>query len=563
MSSAQDLRVHEKSGLCNTLRPSVEQENEDGSLTSKDTQGSLSSVSMLLDLLESASLKNVPRQEDVAPTRFRSSNVFQRSPRHQQGQLNSLESSREDYFRGKGNRCRGEWKPLDVTGKKNNGLNSKGLDSLHKVLQKTPEQCVIQNAGDFCSKSTNTESPYRSRNAGYTSFQPQQYEGLRSFQISSTSLQNQSQEFNVTFQRSGSQAESFNSLTKTTDQETSSQPTSIEHEKNKISSAPCVVRSEGAWRPSQPLDSRSSLCRQMKGLLNKLTVENFPIVADQITALCASVDDWEMLNELIDLVLDKAFSEPDFSELYADLCLIIGYSNSFFFAAPGVNTSGKTSQQSLFSSVIIKKWGNEFNKLPTKFELTSEQKRNMSPEDQETEMIKVKTRMRGLCVCFGEFLLRKIVSMRGFNIASCILLGDEQPQEHQVEGLCQMLTTTGAYLDNDPHGKPLLDNVFGRLQELKANGLLSKRISCLVEDLFDARKVKWHRKIHKERAKGLSQIKQDAENANLVGGSVVRAQYGTVVQLGQRSNLIENTQYAKYMRRKEEEYMQKISKPLK
>jgi translation initiation factor 4G len=59
-----------------------------------------------------------------------------------------------------------------------------------------------------------------------------------------------------------------------------------------------------------------------KGLLNKLTVDNFPVVADQVATIFANITDWDLLKELLDLLLDKAFNEPDFSQLYADLCLV-------------------------------------------------------------------------------------------------------------------------------------------------------------------------------------------------------------------------------------------------
>lgn len=47
------------------------------------------------------------------------------------------------------------------------------------------------------------------------------------------------------------------------------------------------------------------------------------------------------------------------------------------------------------------------------------------------------------------------------------------------------------------------------------------------------------------------------ENADLVGGSVVTAQYGTVVKLGQRSNLKGNDEYAKYLSDQEARYNKK------
>lgn len=82
-------------------------------------------------------------------------------------------------------------------------------------------------------------------------------------------------------------------------------------------------------------------------------------------------------------------------------------------------------------------------RLPLKLELSEEQKATLSLEDQEIQITKMKTRVRGLCVSFGEFLVRRMVGMRGFNLACRVLLADDNPGEHLIEGMCQMLTTAG------------------------------------------------------------------------------------------------------------------------
>lgn len=56
--------------------------------------------------------------------------------------------------------------------------------------------------------------------------------------------------------------------------------------------------------------------------MNKLTIENFPTVAERLAKLTEDAQTKGDLETIVELVLDKAFSEPDFSELYADLCLV-------------------------------------------------------------------------------------------------------------------------------------------------------------------------------------------------------------------------------------------------
>lgn len=304
------------------------------------------------------------------------------------------------------------------------------------------------------------------------------------------------------------------------------------------------------WRPRRHLSPSQQLRREVNGLLNKLTIENFPILAEKLARIISDVKTKEDLETIVELVLDKAFNEPDFSELYADLCLVLSYRCS-----PTLNTSVPGKQSSLFSSLLIQKWREAFDNLPSTVELSDEQKMELSPEDQEILITKMKTRVRGLCISLAEFVIRRMVGMAGFNRTASVLLAREAPEEHYIEGICQMLSTAGAFLDIDQMGKSLVETCFGRLQELQAKSVCSKRINCLIQDLIDARKVDWHKKIHKEKAKGLSALKEEVENADLVGGSVVTAQYGTVVKLGQRSNL-SNEIYAKYLNEQEQHYNQ-------
>ena len=60
--------------------------------------------------------------------------------------------------------------------------------------------------------------------------------------------------------------------------------------------------------------------------MNKLTIENFPVVGEKLALIEERISTSEQLAMLVELVLDKAFTEPDFSELYADICLVSGLS---------------------------------------------------------------------------------------------------------------------------------------------------------------------------------------------------------------------------------------------
>lgn len=85
-------------------------------------------------------------------------------------------------------------------------------------------------------------------------------------------------------------------------------------------------------------------------------------------------------------------------------------------------------------------------RLPPTVELTPERKAELTLEDQEIFVVKMKTRVRGMCVSLAEFVVRRMVGMGGFNRAASVLLTREAPEEHYIEGICQMLSTAGMKL---------------------------------------------------------------------------------------------------------------------
>jgi len=58
---------------------------------------------------------------------------------------------------------------------------------------------------------------------------------------------------------------------------------------------------------------------KMRSLLNKLTLEKFDQLAEKLVNLFKSIDSQESVQAAIELVHNKALSEPHFSAMYSDL----------------------------------------------------------------------------------------------------------------------------------------------------------------------------------------------------------------------------------------------------
>jgi translation initiation factor 4G len=79
-----------------------------------------------------------------------------------------------------------------------------------------------------------------------------------------------------------------------------------------------LVRSENQWKPSKDNSAMAKVEKQTKSILNKITKEKFDKLSAQICDI--PILSYEMLTLVINLVYEKAISEPSFSDMYANLC---------------------------------------------------------------------------------------------------------------------------------------------------------------------------------------------------------------------------------------------------
>lgn len=78
-----------------------------------------------------------------------------------------------------------------------------------------------------------------------------------------------------------------------------------------------VLRLTGSCVFSVP-SPHQDLFRRVRSILNKLTPQMFQQLMKQVTQL--AIDTEERLKGVIDLIFEKAISEPNFSVAYANMC---------------------------------------------------------------------------------------------------------------------------------------------------------------------------------------------------------------------------------------------------
>ncbi len=115
-------------------------------------------------------------------------------------------------------------------------------------------------------------------------------------------------------------------------------------------------RADNAWVPVKSVEELSAVervLREVKGLLNKLTIEKFTVISDKILAL--EIMSSDVLSGVIDCVFDKSVEEPRFAAMYAELC----YKIIVFEMNAAKKTAGE-SRDSQFRKFLVERCQAEY-----------------------------------------------------------------------------------------------------------------------------------------------------------------------------------------------------------
>eukprot|EP01071_Lankesteria_metandrocarpae_P003139 Lankesteria_metandrocarpae@DN2782_c0_g1_i1.p1 len=355
--------------------------------------------------------------------------------------------------------------------------------------------------------------------------------------------------------------------------------------------------SRKAWMPRRFAKEtrQEQTARQVKSLLNKLTVERFPVIAECIATIADAVETPEDAETIIRSVVGIAIAYPNFGEMFSDTLLIIQYRMHAFFERTSANkaqrsgtpstvtvparppmsevkgevkrpASAETSSASRatsFHTTLLNSVQREYGKIPLQLVLADADK--ALPEDERNlKLVAKKKHALSVCALIAELHVRSLINASALQFIVQDLLSkhdtastrcDMHTCEHLVEAVCHLLTVAGSHMELKPTTQRFLTQIFSRLAEIRILQRSSPRLHFIIENLFDARKAGWHQKAHQEKAKGLGQILEEVEQAAAVGGA---AQAGIVVKLGERENL-KNVDYACYMDQQAAKYHRNIS----
>uniref|UniRef100_A0A673H3A1 Eukaryotic translation initiation factor 4 gamma 1-like n=1 Tax=Sinocyclocheilus rhinocerous TaxID=307959 RepID=A0A673H3A1_9TELE len=282
-------------------------------------------------------------------------------------------------------------------------------------------------------------------------------------------------------------------------------------------------QAENAWTPSVKKQGRErggeedkedseavktqELFRRVRSILNKLTPQMFQQLMKQVTEL--TIDTEERLKGVIDLIFEKAISEPNFSVAYANMCrCLMGLK---------VPTSDKPGVTVNFRKLLLNRCQKEFEKDKDDDVIFEQKQKELDAATEERQRLneelvdakdKARRRSLGNIKFIGELFKLKMLTEPIMH--DCIVKLLKNHDEESLECLCRLLSTIGKDLDFEK-AKPRMDQYFHQMEKIIKERKTSSRIRFMLQDVLDLRKNNWVPRRGDQGPKTIDQIHKEAE----------------------------------------------------
>ncbi|KAF8053822.1 hypothetical protein N665_1372s0010 [Sinapis alba] len=263
-------------------------------------------------------------------------------------------------------------------------------------------------------------------------------------------------------------------------------------------------KAERKYQIGTVTDEEQAKQRQLKGILNKLTPQNFEKLFEQVKGV--NIDNVVTLTGVISQIFDKALMEPTFCEMYADFCFHLSG------ALPELNEDG---EKVTFKRLLLNKCQEEFERGEKEEEEASrvaeEGQVEQTEEEREEKRLKVRRRMLGNIRLIGELYKKRMLTEKIMHACIQKLLGydQEDPHEENIEALCKLMSTIGVMIDHSK-AKVHIDAYFERMKMLSRKEELSSRVRFMLINAIDLRKNKWQERMKVEGPKKIEEVHRDA-----------------------------------------------------
>ncbi|KAK9467831.1 hypothetical protein V1512DRAFT_260173 [Lipomyces arxii] len=260
--------------------------------------------------------------------------------------------------------------------------------------------------------------------------------------------------------------------------------------------------------------------RKVNGMLNKMTLEKFDKISDQIIEIASQAKyerDGRTLRQVIELTFEKATDEAHWSNMYARFCRKVHESLGEDITEDGVvDKDGEPVRGgALFRKYLLNKCQEKFEKGWSE-NLGDGKEAPELLSDDYYKVVAVKRRGLGLVRFVGELYMLDMISERVMHRCVQMLLV-ASPSEEEIESLCGLLTTIGYKLESERIHRDHMEAYFQRLQNILDTQKLPSRIKFMIMDLIDLRRVGWRdKKTADSGPKTIKEIHKEAEKAQAI-----------------------------------------------
>ncbi|CAG8487319.1 580_t:CDS:10 [Funneliformis mosseae] len=306
-----------------------------------------------------------------------------------------------------------------------------------------------------------------------------------------------------------------------------------------------LERTENRWVPASVLGNLPKATeefipievvqRKVKALLNKLTLEKFDSISDQIIDYAnksRDEKDGRILKEVIRLIFEKSCDEPNFCAMYAQLCRKMMERVDPVIVDENVkNTEGKFVQGgTLFRKYLLNRCQEDFEK-GWKVNVPVPANEKGEPDlmsDEYYAAAKAKRHGLGLIRFIGElFKLNMLTERIMHECIKKLLTFQGSPEEEEMESLCKLMNTVGEQLDHangrtnqpdhakttqldDAKARQAMDSYFNRMEDILKHPNMTSRIKFMIMDIIDLRSNSWKPRRDINAPKTIAEIHEDA-----------------------------------------------------
>lgn len=291
--------------------------------------------------------------------------------------------------------------------------------------------------------------------------------------------------------------------------------------------APPIKRSANAWVPRIRKEAAATedqkltpevVQRKVKSLLNKMTLDNFEIITDELLTISnqsKEEKDGRTLRQVIELTFAKAVDEAHWSNMYARFCAkMLNKADPEIHDEQIVDQNGNfVTGGALFRKYLLSRCQEEFERGWSDALPTNPDGSPLDPElmsDEYYEIMGAKRRGLGLIRFIGELYFLNMLTEKIIHRCIRRLLSNDNPSEEVIESICQLLTTVGKTLDT-PENKPHVDVYFDRLIAFENISTLPSRLRFMIMDVVDLRKNGWASDTYEKGPKTVAEIHEEAQ----------------------------------------------------